>query len=51
MNDDFEKRLVQLAKEVLEYRKVTDSKDYTFLSKLDYLLGYIMALEVEPEEQ
>lgn len=45
MTEEYREKLIKLVKEVLEYRQTTDCKDFTFLSKLDYLLGYILALE------
>jgi hypothetical protein len=38
-------RIVALAKKVKEYRDTTDCTDQTFLSKIDDLLGSILALE------
>lgn len=42
---EYIRRLIELTKELQEYRGTTDNKDYTFLSKLDYLTGYILALD------
>lgn len=47
MTEDYKIKLVRLAKELMEYRQTADCKDITFLSKLDYLIGYIMAFEGE----
>lgn len=41
----YEKKLVELAKELQTYRETTDCKDYTFLSKIDFLIGYCLAPE------
>lgn len=50
INEDYIKRLIVLIKELQNYRITTDCKDYNFLSKLDYIIGYILALDEKSDE-
>lgn len=57
MTEEYRKRLIELAKEVIELNKPINlasseeselfirDREIMFCSKLNYLLGYIMALE------
>lgn len=45
MTKEYKNRLIKLTKELKDYRDTLDCKDFTFLSKLDYLIGYILAVE------
>lgn len=45
MTKDYQEKLIKLAKNLTEYVNTSDCKDYMLLSKLDYLIGYILALE------
>lgn len=46
MTPEYIKRLLELVSNLKEYRETTDCKDLTFLSKVDYLIGYIESLKL-----